>query len=241
MRIGKAVLVLLVVSLLVPGMLHAARIGLYVDAAPNMYGAPGYQSWWSNAQKTAAAGTFINMANSASSSNIGTTNFDIRDAVVYNFGDLGKRLHFTYWIPGQTVAQLQGTERFKVSLSYTWNGATHDFYDEAFGSTWLEPASWKNLDADGNGSIDGVVGTAGFAWWGAYNTNTPEELAENLDDWSAYQGDIAFGALFDGKEYVLAAHHVLPTPQAPVPEPSTLALLAAGLAGAAAFRKKLRK
>jgi hypothetical protein len=203
----------------------AGAVNLYVDSAPNIYGSPDYASWWASAKSAASTGAFTNMANSSDPSNSGTTNFEVEDAVVYSFGDLGSRLHFIYWIDGATISSLSGI--FKISLSYEWDGIVYDFYKGYYGSTWLEPTSWVEYNG-------GVIGTAGFAWWGAYGVNTQEALDADLAEWDKHQGDITFTVDYNGETSSLTANH------SPVPEPSTWFLLCSGLAGFAAFRLKRR-
>lgn len=200
----------------------ARSTALYVDAAPNVYGSPNYAPWWDTAKTKASDGTFVNMVNSHNPLNINTTNFEIEDAVVYSFGDLGSRLHFIYWLPNETIISLAG--RFQVALDYEWDGVTYDFYNAYYGQRWLTPGSW----IEHNG---GVIGTAGFAWWGAYNTNTQTALDADLADWNQHQGDIIFHVKLDDVEESITAYHG-------VPAPSTLALLSLGIAGFGFSRRK---
>lgn len=165
----------------VPG--SAAEVYLFVDAAPNVYGSPDYPAWQEAAFAAAAEGSFINMAGSVNACNMGTTKYEIEDEVVYSFGSLGRRLTWVYWIPGESIASLAGN--FEVSLYHTWNGYFTDFYWENYGNTWLEPTRWEDYDADGDTVPDGVIGTAGVAWWGAYNVNTEEALEADLAAWGA--------------------------------------------------------
>ncbi|HEX9022787.1 MAG TPA: PEP-CTERM sorting domain-containing protein [Geobacteraceae bacterium] len=221
----KLLRIFIVAICVVLGSMGAAHaVSLYVDAAPNAYGSPDYAGWWNNAKSSVDSGSFINMQHSANSANAGTTNFEMQDAVVYSFGDLGKRLHFIYWLPGETIDSLQG--RFAISMDYVWDGVTHDFYREYYGETWLEPTRWENYNG-------GVIGTAGFAWWGAYDTNTQAELDSNLAEWDPLQGNIIMHVRLDGEISTITAYH-----PAPVPEPSTAALIGAGLGALLFWRRK---
>lgn len=211
----SAVVVLAVLALLWSvNIAPAESISLSVDSAPNKYGSPLYDPWQTSAFSMASLGTFVNMANSVNPLNAGTKNFDIRDVVVYSFGDLGRRLHFVYWIPETTITALTA-KHFEISLLYDWDGISYDFYSEYYGNTWLTPTSWQEY-------AGGVIGTAGFAWWGAYNTNTPEELAADLAAWDRPQGNITFYARMDGAQSSITANHS-------VPEAASLLLLGLGL------------
>ena len=202
---------------------------IYVDAAPNKYGSPLYPAWETDAFAKASYGTFVNMANGTNPIFMGTTNFVIEDEVVYSFGDLGKRLTWVYWIPNETLSSLSG--RFTVSLINLWDGEYLDFYQDYYGTTWLTPGSWQNYDKEGDGVIDGVIGTAGMAWWGAYGINTPEALAADIAEWAKSEEHWIFRAKLDDTVYLLTSY------RAPVPEPLTLLLLGTGLLAIAVYRK----
>lgn len=199
---------------------------LYVDTAPNIYGSADYDAWWAKAKADIINRQFVNMANSSNPQNAGTRNFEIEDAVVYSFGDLGNRLQFIYWVPYETIADLQ-KDNFRVSLRYEWDGTTYDLYKEEYGKRWLKPTTWEEYGG-------GVIGTAGFALWGAYYTNTPEELVADLQEWDRYLGNVTFRTKRKGENTRIRANHD------PVPEPATLLLLGTGIAGLAG-RGLLRK
>lgn len=196
-------------------------VKLYVDAAPNAYGSPDYAPWLANAYATASNGTFVNMASSANSANVGTTNFEIQDEVVYSFGDLGKRLHWIYWIPNTTVTNLTGN--FEISLKNYWGtDPEYDFYNSYYGSTWLQPTKW--IDYNG-----GVIGTSGMAWTGAYGVNTQAALDADLAAWGSVDESWVLSARYGDETYSITS-----TRQATsaVPEPASMLLLGSGLVGA---------
>ena len=209
--------------------LMAPPVFIYVDAAPNVYGSSLYPAWQTAAFEKAASGTFINMENGTNPAFKGTTNFVIEDEVVYSFGDLGKRLTWVYWIPNETLNTLAG--RFTISLINLWDGEYLDFYKDYYGSTWLTPTRWQDYDKNGDGLIDGVIGTAGMAWWGAYGVNTPEALALDIAEWAKSEEYWIFRAQLDNTIYLLTSY------RAPVPEPLTLLFLGTGLLGMAIIRK----
>ena len=212
-------------------------LSIYVDAAPNVYGSPNYASWQTAAFAAAADGTFTNMSNGVNSCNIGTTDFEIQDEVVYSFGDLGKRLSWIYWIPNETLASL-GNDRFQVSLFNTWGSdPAEDFYQTYDGSTWLTPTKWVDYDSDNDGDTDGVIGVAGMAWWGAYGVDTPEALAADIADWGSVSESLVFTAKLDGVETSITSNR----DAAPVPEPSTILLMGIGLLGLVGYSRKRSK
>lgn len=180
----KKVLGLLLFSLLasVASALPDCCVDIYVDAAPNVYGSSAYPAWQQSTFDDIYDGTFLNMRSGVNSANVGTTDFEIQDEVVYSFGDLGKRLTWVYYIEGATLDCLSSAD-LKISLTNTWDGVNSDFYYDYYGSTWITPTKLYDYDGDGDGTVDGVYGVAGMAWWGAYSTNTQEELDADIYEW----------------------------------------------------------
>jgi len=216
-------ILVLAVCMFISSLGAAQAVSLYVDSV-NL---SDYTGWWDNAKKQDAAdGSFVNMLNSVNPANGGTTNFEIQDAVVYNFEDWGRRLHFVYWLPNTSIELLTG--RFQISMDYVWDGVTKDYYDEydeSDSQIWLEPTLWEEYE-------DGVIGSAGFSLWGAYYENTQTELDGDIAEWEKSLGNVTIHTSLDGVTTSLTAYHQ------PVPEPSTIILLAAGFGGLAIWRKK---
>ena len=207
---------------------------LYVDAAPNTYGSPDYASWESATFSAVAAGTFANMTNGINPNNVGTTDFEIQDEVVYSFGDLGSRLTWIYYIGGETV-QSALTKNIQVSLFNTWDGDSEDFYLGYYGSTWLTPTKIYDYDKNGDNIVDGVIGIAGMAWWGGYYTNTQAELDQDIASWQTSAESWKFTVKIDGSEDSIISN------RAPVPEPVTMILFGLGILGLAGVSRKKQK
>jgi hypothetical protein len=175
MRVRSLWLTVLAVFTLV-GFASAGTITafLYADTAPNIYGSPNWTPWWDQAKADAAAGTFVNMR---SGRHPGTTYFEPEEEIVYSTGDLGKRLHWIYWVPGKTIAQLQNCN-FQVNWMVDWEGVDYvydwDNYDLVQANLvggiptngWIQPSSWIEYNG-------GVIGTFGFAWWATDNEAEP--------------------------------------------------------------------
>ena len=122
--------------------------------------------------------------------------------------------------------QLAG--RFEIKLENYWNGEYLDFYDYYYGSTWLVPTKWESYN-------NGVIGTAGMAWWGAYNTNTQEELDADIASWMTAEERWRFSARLDGELFFTESY------RPPIPEPTSMLLFGSGIIGLAGLRRKFKK
>ncbi len=203
----------------------ANQANIFVDAAPNVYGSSDYAPWEAAAFAAAADGSFVNMLNSFDAANIGTTNFEIQDEVVYSFGDLGKRLTWVYYIEDETVDSLTG--RIQVKLENTWDGEYLDFYDDYYGTSWLTPTKLYNYGT-------GVIGIGGMAWWGGYDTNTQAELDSDIADWITVSETWTFSVKLDNEVSSLTSYR----DAVAVPAPGALLLAGMGTAAVGRIRRK---
>ena len=115
----KKVAILLGVLVMIFGFMSTANadsVNLFLDTAPNASGSPDWAPFRDAAYASIYNNVFVNQAHSFNATNIGTVKYEAEDYMVYSFGDLGKRLHAFYYIPGQTTASLDG--RFQVSIEY---------------------------------------------------------------------------------------------------------------------------
>ncbi|MDH7603181.1 MAG: hypothetical protein QHI38_13665 [Armatimonadota bacterium] len=150
---------------------------LYMDTAPNVYGSPNWGTWWTNAKEDVANGLFQNMG---SGQHPGTNYFTALEEIVYSTGDLGKRLHWIYWVPGASISNL--TNNFQVKWVIDWEGENYtydwDNYDLVLDEPekgWIQPGSWANYEG-------GVIGTFGFAWWATDDEAPPYDTNNNPYD-----------------------------------------------------------
>lgn len=215
-----------------------AFVTMYLDTAPNAYGSPAWIPFRDGAYQKLYDETFVHQQHSTNPANRGTINYEALDYLVYSFGDLGKRLHVFYYIPGQTVDSLRG--RLHASILYQEDGVWKDAYAEAGWGTWVAPSSLINYDGNNDGRIDGVMGTIGMAMWGAYGhyVDTPEArqaLANDLNWVRAHIGNTQFRLRLDSAQICsIEAVHV------PIPIPSSLILIGSGLVGLIGMKKRFK-
>ncbi len=185
----RALWIAVLPALVLAVSVHAAGItpSLYADTAPNVYGSPNWTPWWNSTKADVANGTFVNMRSGA---HPGTIYFEPEEEIVYSTGDLGRRLHWIYWVPGKTIAELQQCN-FQVNWMVDWDGVDYVYdwtiydVDEAIlvggipTNGWIQPSSWVNYDKDGDSNPDGVIGTFGVAWWADDDLAEPKSTDGN--------------------------------------------------------------
>ncbi len=165
LRIAACLSVLVVAS----PALASMTVDLHVDSAPNVYGSPDWAGWWSNAKVDVAAGTFTNLRTGTYP---GTTTIDPYDEIVYSTGDLGKRLHWIYWVPDADIVDLEAKD-FEVKWVVDWGGNAWTYEGGGWAQDgaevgWSTPSSWEEYGG-------GVIGSLGFAWWATDNDAPPPD------------------------------------------------------------------
>ena len=219
-----------------------ASVSMVVDAAPNAYGSPNWDSWWSAAETDVAGGSFVNMR---STPYAGTTSFDAYDEIVYSTGDLGKRLTFIYWIPNQTVEDLTGN--FQVKFAMDWGGTryalnwTTDGWDvDGPDVDWVSPGDWIN----NNG---GVIGSIGIAFWATAPDGNPLTVTQaDIDSLASDLSSAQTSAIGEVRIMDPATNswHETDLQANMVPEPATMivwGLLGLVAAGYGVARRRLAK
>jgi hypothetical protein len=226
----------------------AGAVSLYVDSAPNVSGSPAWGPWWTQTKADVVGGVFTNMRTGTYP---GTTTMSPYDEIVYSTGDLGKRLHWIYWVPDTNIATLAAAN-FQVKWVIDWGGDawtydwnTNDWAVDSADAGWVQPSSWENYNG-------GVIGSFGFAWWATDNDALPLSTHGNLYD-ETDAADIAANAQADllYQTYALGeVRYQSPTGEwvvqtlnvSMVPEPITMAGLMLGIGGLVGYvRRRTRK
>ncbi|MBN2012513.1 PEP-CTERM sorting domain-containing protein [candidate division KSB1 bacterium] len=245
----KRIFLLLVIFFLTVGTVTISKAqvtSLYVDVAPNVYGSPNWEPWWQQTKNDVVAGSFSNMR---SGTYPGTLTMDPYDEIVYSTGDLGKRLHWIYWLEGATISNLTGN--FQVKRIIDWGGtnwttlADGSWALDASDVGWLTPASWEEYSG-------GVIGSLGFAWWATDDDALPYNSHGNAyDETNQADIDALRDMLFEYQTFATGMvrwrndensewQESLLTVQV-VPEPSTVLMLGLGLLGFAVSTRLRRK
>ena len=146
-------------TILVSAGWASADLSFYVDTAPNVYGSSSWAPWWTATKADVANGTFENMRSGMYPNSLRA---DPLECLVYSTGDLGKRMHFIYWLPGTTKAQATGL--FEVKWTVDWAGtewttdASNNWIVDDANAGWSTPTNWEDYNS-------GVIGSMGFAYW----------------------------------------------------------------------------
>lgn len=163
--------------------LHSyATITLNVDTAPNVYDSPNWAPWWNQTKDDVVNDNFLNMRSSLLN-RPGELKMDPYDEIIYSTMDLGKRLHWIYWLPEETTSSLE--DLFQVKWIIDWRGG--NYYSESDvwhldspDRGWNQPTNWENYN-DGQGN-SGVIGSFGFAWWAWDGSANPGDTGGSFYD-----------------------------------------------------------
>jgi len=224
---------------------QALDITLKVDSAPNIYGSPNWAPWWDAAKADVKNGTFQNMRTGTYPNTLYMSPYD---EIVYSTGDLGKRIHFIYWIPNTSVADLTGL--FEVKRVIDWGGTNWtldsggNWLFDSPTDGWVTPSSWEDY-------MGGVIGSAGFAWWASDNDAPPFDTGGNpYDETDQADIDALADLLLDNQTFLTGLVRYRDDPNSDwveqaltvtfIPEPPLTALFVAGVVGAFVVRRKRR-
>lgn len=223
---------------------HALDITLNVDTAPNVYGSPNWAPWWTAAKNDVKNGTFQNMR---SGMYPGTQYMTPYEEIVYSTGDLGRRMHFIYWIPNTSTTDLDGL--FEVKWVIDWDGSNWTYDGGVWAADganvgWVQPSNWEDF-------MGGVIGSVGFAWWA-----TDDDALPGNTDGSPYnevdQADVdALAAeVLNNQTFLTGLVRSREDPNSDwevqsltvtfIPAPPALAVFGAGLLGLAVVRRRRR-
>ena len=187
-------------------------VNLYVDSAPNVNGSPAWAPWWTQTKTDVVGGLFTNMRTGTYP---GTLYMDPYDEIVYSTGDLGKRLHWIYWIPGATKAGLSNL--FQVKMVVDWDGVDYT-YDWSSGGVlapdsaelgWVQPGSWSDYSG-------GVIGSFGHAWWATDDDALPLSTDGNpYNETNQADIDALRQVVFDYQTFALGMYRIRDTETGP--------------------------
>jgi len=233
------------------GQAEASDVSIHVDSAPNVYGSPHYDTWWDDTKQEVVDGSFTNLSNATFP---GTNTIHPYDEIVYSTGDLGKRLHWIYWVPGKTTAELE--DKFEVKFVIDWAGTDYTYDWSAGGWAadasnvgWIQPGSWEDYD----GTTDGVIGTFGHAWWANDNDAEPLDTGGNAyDETDQADIDALRDSVFAYQTFATGYVRIkdngnwnvssLQTTVVPVPAAAWAGMaLLGGMGGFAGLKRKLRR
>ena len=166
-------------ALVISWTAHAGTVNLFVDSAPNVFGSPNWAPWWANAKSDVVNESFTNMRNGTFP---GTSFAAPLDFIVYSDGDLGKRVHWIYWIPNETTTSLQDRFQVKWALDWagddwTWDWNINNWTIDGPEAGWIQPGSWEDYD---DGTNQGVIGSFGFAFWAQPDSSQKYALAADV-------------------------------------------------------------
>lgn len=233
------------VAMSMPAM--AASLNFYVDSAPNMYGSPSWAGWYDAAKADVTAGTFQNMRSGFFP---GTLYADPLDMIVYSTGDLGKRLHWLYWLPGDRSAISEG--RFQTRMIVEWDGVEYSMNADGSWAVLTPDNNWRAPSSSvWESTADGIFGSFGMAWWAADNDAAPFSTKGNsYDETDAADIQALRSEVFQYQNHVRGEIRYMESPTAgweieslqvnTIPEPSTFVLLGFGVCGIAAVRLRRR-
>ena len=187
---------MIAVTMLAAPVARALTVDVYVDVAANAQ----YDAWWAQTTADVVAGGIVNMRNGTYP---GTTEMDPYDEITYDTMDQGYRVHWIFWVPGATIAGLEGD--FEVRYLVDWEGIDY-YFDWALPALsedpgpedgWITPRRWEEY-------AGGVIGTGGWGWWASDNEAPPYDTGGTAyDETDAADVNALRRQVFDEQTYVL--------------------------------------